>query len=172
MAEENVTEEKKSSKTLLFIIIGAVILLILIGVAAAVLVYSGDKKAETQNDNTANTQAKSSTHSTKDANLLSIGPLYAIDKPFIVNLMTQNSRRYLKTSITLELSNDKLQEEVDSKSTIIKDIIIDVLSSKSIEKIVTAKGKEAIKDEMLQRINQVLVDGSVNNIFFTEFVIQ
>lgn len=103
---------------------------------------------------------------------MSIGPLYAIDKPFIVNLMTQNSRRYLKTSITLELSNDKLQEEVDSKSTIIKDIIIDVLSSKSIEKIVTAKGKEAIKDEMLQRINQVLVDGSVNNIFFTEFVVQ
>lgn len=173
MAEENTTEqeEKKGSKALLFIIIGAVILLILIGVIAIVLL-SGDKKPEAQNEGAGTIQPKASTYSSKETNLLNIGPLYPIDKPFVVNLITQNGRRYLKTSISLELSNAKLQQEVDNKTTIMKDIIIDVLSSKSIEEIVTTKGKERIKDEILQRINQILIDGHIKNIFFTEFVVQ
>lgn len=53
-----------------------------------------------------------------------------------------------------------------------KDIIIDILSSKSIEEIVTTKGKERIKDEILQRVNQILADGVIKNVFFTEFVVQ
>lgn len=50
-----------------------------------------------------------------------------------MNLVSQNGRRYLKVSISLELSNEKLLNEVKVKDTAIKDTIIEILSSKSVE---------------------------------------
>lgn len=174
MAEEKVEQEEKKSKALLFIVIGAVVFLIIIVVLVVfLLIGGGDKHSDQpQQSDAQQTQQKQNTISSKDANLLNIGPLYPIAQSFVVNLVTQNGRRYLKTSITLELSNPKLEVEIDQKSTVIKDIIIDILSSKSIEEIVTTKGKERIKDEILQRVNQILADGFVKNVFFTEFVVQ
>ena len=170
MAEENAPEqEKKSNKPLIFIIIGVVVFLILIAVLVFVLFMRGDNHEEVAPEQ--KTQ-KTSTYSSKNVNLLNIGPLYAIDKPFVVNLITQNGRRYLKTSITLELSNPKLQQEVEQKSSAIKDIIIDTLSSKSIEEVITTKSKEKIKNEILEKINAILADGEIKNVFFTEFIVQ
>ncbi len=170
MAEEKVEQEGKKSKALLFIIIGAVVFLLIIILLVVFLFLSGGEKEEKQE--TAQQTQQKSLPSSKDANLLNIGPLYPIAKPFVVNLITQNGRRYLKTAITLELNNPKLQQEMDVKATVIQDIIIDILSSKTIEEIVTTKGKERIKDEMMQRINQILADGMIKNVFFTEFVVQ
>lgn len=174
MAEEKVEQEPKKSKALLFIIIGAVVFLIIIASLVAFLLLSGGEKNqdEGQSEATQQKQQKPNILSSKDANLLNLGPLYSIAKPFVVNLVTQNGRRYLKTSIALELSNPKLQVEIDQKTTVIQDIIIDILSSKSIEEIITTKGKERIKDEILQRVNQILADGFIKNVFFTEFVVQ
>ncbi|WP_104697677.1 MULTISPECIES: flagellar basal body-associated protein FliL [unclassified Helicobacter] len=171
MAEEKIEQEPKKSKALLFVIIGAVVFLIVVVALVAFLLLSGSEKNQ-ENTQPEATQQKPGILSSKDANLLNLGPLYPIAKPFVVNLVTQNGRRYLKTSITLELSNPKLQAEIDQKTTVVQDIIIDILSSKSIEEIVTTKGKERIKDEILQRVNQILADGFIKNVFFTEFVVQ
>ncbi|CBG40359.1 flagellar basal body-associated protein FliL [Helicobacter mustelae] len=168
MAEE-AKQEKGKSKALLFVILGVVVFLIIV-IALVVMLLMGGEKQEAKQEVPA--ASKTQAPGTKDTSLLSIGPLYSMPKPFIVNLVTQSGRRYLKTSITFELSNPKLQQEVEQKTSILQDIIIDVLSSKSIEEIVTTKGKERIKDEILQRVNQILVDGYMKNIFFTEFVVQ
>lgn len=175
MAEEKIEQEEKKSKALLFIVIGAVVFLVIVIILVAFLLIGGggEKHSDaSQQSETQQTQQKQPAISSKDANLLNIGPLYAINPSFVVNLVTQNGRRYLKTSVTLELSNPKLEVEIDQKSTVVKDIIIDILSSKSIEEIVTTKGKERIKDEILQRVNQILADGVIKNVFFTEFVVQ
>ncbi|CRF47642.1 Flagellar biosynthesis protein FliL, partial [Helicobacter heilmannii] len=58
------------------------------------------------------------------------------------------------------------------KETAIKDTIIEILSSKSIEEISTLKGKNKLKEEIRNNINSFLIDGYVKNIFFTDFVIQ
>ncbi|GAA7239684.1 flagellar basal body-associated protein FliL [Helicobacter pylori] len=103
---------------------------------------------------------------------LVLGPLYAIDAPFAVNLVSQNGRRYLKASISLELSNEKLLNEVKVKDTAIKDTIIEILSSKSVEEVVTNKGKNKLKDEIKSHLNSFLIDGFIKNVFFTDFIIQ
>lgn len=173
MAEEKVEQEGKKSKVILLsVIIGAVVfLLIIITLVAFLLMGSSEKPHDEAHDET-QPKTQRPMPSSKDASLLSIGPLYPMAKPFVVNLISQNGRRYLKTDITLELSNPKLQQEIDTKVTVLQDIIINILSSKSIEEVATTKGKERIKDEILQRINQILTDGFIKNIFFTEFVVQ
>jgi len=61
---------------------------------------------------------------------------------------------------------------VDKKKPLIRDIIIKVLSAKSYEEISTIRGKENLKDEIVTELNKIFTDGRVENIFFTEFVIQ
>jgi len=34
------------------------------------------------------------------------------------------------------------------------------------------KGKSRLKDELVNKINDVLADGQIKNIFFTDFVVQ
>ena len=79
---------------------------------------------------------------------------------------------FLKVAIDLELSDAKLQPEIDHKKSLIRDIIIRTFSSKTFEEISTIKGKDKLKDEVLDKINENLSDGYIKNIYFTDFVVQ
>ncbi|WP_104760823.1 flagellar basal body-associated protein FliL [Helicobacter cetorum] len=182
-AQENTEQAPKKSKALLFVVIGSVVVMLLL-VGVIVMLLMGNKEEAKDKDNNApsttkETSANPKANKTQDAKegsniqqYLVLGPLYAIDAPFVVNLVSQNGRRYLKTSISLELNNEKLLNEIKIKDTAIKDTIIEILSSKSVEEVVTNKGKNKLKDEIKSHLNSFLIDGFIKNVFFTDFVIQ
>jgi flagellar FliL protein len=51
---------------------------------------------------------------------------------------------YARVAITLELSNEKVKQEVDKRMPIIKDAIIDVISSKTSDFVRTPEGRKAL----------------------------
>lgn len=109
---------------------------------------------------------------------MSSGLIYPAEGPiaFTVNLMTQTGKRYLKTSLQFEIERDELKAaatkaELDRKMPMLKDAVIDVLSSKSLEDVATTKGKNRVKDEIVKRINELLIDGQVFDVFFLDFVV-
>ncbi|TLD88096.1 flagellar basal body-associated protein FliL [Helicobacter sp. MIT 05-5294] len=178
MAEEEGKKESKleglkQNKMLLFIIIGVVALLLIILIVVAILIFSGGDEPEAgvaapQQQSAANKGSAANPNS----NLLSVGPMYPLDQ-IIVNLMTSGGgKRYLKTSIELELSVQNLQTELDTKRSIVRDVIITILSSKTLEEVQTTKGKQKLKEEIIERLNEFLVDGRIANVFLTEFVVQ
>lgn len=182
-AEES--KAPKKSKAILFVIIGAIlVMLILVGVIAMLLLNKNAGGAEDNKKSTVSSKARQIREASKidenggsdlmvkSSDYLSLGPLYPLSDPFVVNLISNNGRRYLKTSISLELSDPKLLQEVKAKETAIKDTIIEILSSKSFEEIITLKGKNKLKEEIRSNINSFLIDGFVKNVFFTDFVIQ
>ena len=140
----------------------------------AVLIFSGGD--EEAGANPAAPQAQSAANkgsaANPNSNLLSIGPMYPLDQ-FIINLLASGGgKRYLKTSIALELSIAEMQVELDNKRNVLRDTVITILSSKTFEEVQTAKGKQKLKEELMERLNEFLVDGRIMNIFFTEFVVQ
>jgi len=174
MAEEKENqqeEEKKSesgggSKLLLIVIIVLLILLLAIGgLVAYFLLSNNDEKQPDQQ------QTKKMEKKHKVDSMAEIGPIYPLD-PFVVNLVSPNADRYLKCKIDLELDSPDLQKEVDKKLPAIRDLIIQILSSKSVEEIQTAKGKQKLKEEIKRKINEILTTGEIKNVYFTEFVIQ
>ena len=177
MAEEE-KESKiaglKQNKIVLFAIIGVAVLLLIIFIVVAVLIFSGDDNPE-PNEPVQNVQQSAASRggvANPNSNLLSVGPMYPLDQ-FIVNLMSSGSgKRYLKTSIALELSIAKLQAELDIKRDVLRDVIITILSSKTLEEVQTVRGKQALREEITERLNEFLVDGRISNVFFTEFVVQ
>ena len=180
MAEEETQEEeqqesggeKKSSSLVLIIIIVVLILIILIGAVVTILMMGGDDQQQVQNNQVQQERMMDRPQgSTGGSALAEIGPMFPLDT-FTVNLLSESGRRYLKVEMNLELSGEELGIELDSKTAVIRDIVIRLLSSKSLEEISTAKGKEKLKEQIVDQLNMRLRDGRVNNVYFTEFVVQ
>jgi len=175
--EEGEVVEKKSKGNMVLIIVIALLVLLLVGGGAAAFFLLGSSGEEAaaegapaaQHQEAAKPDKKKT--SKKSTDHLAIGPMYPMAQ-FVVNLLSESGNRFLKVAIDLELSDVKLQPEMDHKKSLIRDIIIRTFSSKTFEEISTLKGKDKLKDEVLEKINENLSDGQVKNIYFTDFVVQ
>jgi len=173
--EGEVVEKKAKGNTVLIIVIVLLVLLLVGGGAAAFFLLGSSEEEATAGGAPAQHQEASKPEkkksSKKSTDHLAIGPMYPMAQ-FVVNLLSESGNRFLKVAIDLELSDDKLQPEMDHKKSLIRDIIIRTFSSKTFEEISTLKGKDKLKDEVLEKINENLSDGQVKNIYFTDFVVQ
>lgn len=185
MAEEENKEETQGEKpkknTLMIVIIAVLVLIIIAGAATAVILMGGDdEEMQMQQDAPQAKEKKSSRSSSRSRGgsevsnsrkLSDIGILYPLDT-FTVNLKSDAGRRYLKATISLELNGEELSIELDNKSPVIRDRIIRILSSKTLEEISSKKGKQKVSEQIIDTMNSMIVDGNVKGIYFTEFVIQ
>ncbi|MDT7911299.1 MAG: flagellar basal body-associated protein FliL [Thermocrinis sp.] len=153
MAEEK-AEEKKGGRKILFLI---PILLLVLAVAGGGVYFFLLNKSKKEGE-----EKISPSH---------VGVMVDLGV-FTVNLADKGTDAYARVAITLELSNEKVKQEVDKRMPIIKDAIIDVISSKTSDFVRTPEGREALRLELIKRLNIILVEGGVRNIYFTEFVVQ
>lgn len=102
---------------------------------------------------------------------VSIGPMFKLD-PFVVNLNEPRGNRYLKTTIQLEMENEGLQSELERRKAQMRDIILALLTSKSTQELQALEGKFRLREELLSRLNALMVNGKIKRVYFTEFVIQ
>lgn len=176
--EESAPAEKKSSKMLMIIII-VVLILIIIGGAVVALLLMGNDDEDTMNRSAPQTNERSVSKSNKNnsadyANsrkLDDIGILYPLDT-FTVNLKSDSGRRYLKVTMSLELNGSELSLELDNKAPVLRDRIIRILTSKTLEEISSKKGKQKISEQIMDTLNAMISDGRIKGIYFTEFVVQ
>ena len=154
LKEETPAPPKKNNKTLIIIIVAAALVLGAGGFAGYKLLAGkkGDDKTHEEKTN-----AKTS--------------IVALD-PFVLNLADHG--RYLKVTIQLEVSDEKLAETVKEKTPQLRDTIITLVSSKSLNSISSPEGKFQLKDEVLFRTNQImgLDKDAFKGLYFTEFVMQ
>ena len=174
MAEEENTEETteapaepKKSNNLVLIIIAVVLVLVLAIVGVVVVMLAGGDDAPESSGSTQSTKEKP----VKLMDSMEVGPMFPLDT-FTVNLLSDSGRRYLKVQMNLELDGEELAAELESKTAVVRDVVIRLLSSKTLEEISTAKGKEKLKEQIVNQLNLRLRDGNVRNVYFTEFVVQ
>jgi len=74
--------------------------------------------------------------------------------------------------MSLELEGEELSLELDNKSPVIRDRVIRILTSKSLEEISSKKGKQKVSEQIMDTLNAMISDGQIRGIYFTEFVIQ
>ena len=92
--------------------------------------------------------------------------------PFIVNLAKSEGNRFLKVTVSLEMSTPKVRLELKKNIQKITDSILLLLSSKLVEDVYSIQGKFTLKGEITTRVNQFLTKGQVKGAYFTEFIIQ
>lgn len=107
----------------------------------------------------------------------------------IVNLVDPTGRKYLRVGVVLEFAphdpayfemNEEekkayvttFNQEMESRLPIINDILITLFASQTFEKVYTAEGKENLRQQIKELINQQLPEFHVIAVYFTEFVVQ
>ena len=102
---------------------------------------------------------------------ITIGPMYKMDT-MIVNLADRGGKRYLRTTMQLELDTPDLVEEIEMRLPQLRDTILMILPAKQYADIGTTEGKIALRDEIIAKMNAILKKGQITTIYFTEFVVQ
>lgn len=156
--EEAVPTEKKGSKLKLIIIIVVVLLLLAGGGTAAYFFFFKAKTATSAKKTAAQEKA-----------LVSV--FWPMDT-YIVNLIDNEGERYLKVVMYLELSDQKMVEEMKLLNPKLRDTILELLSSKTHKEMIDPLGKQRLRDEIAMRMNMNITTGKVLKVYFTEFVIQ
>lgn len=98
-------------------------------------------------------------------------PTYSL-KTLIVNLADKGGRRYLRSTMDLELARPGDEEKVESRLPSIKDATLKIMSTRSFAEINSIDGKNSLRDEIVVALNEIIKEETVTNVFFTEFVVQ
>ena len=89
-----------------------------------------------------------------------------------MNLGNPLESRYLRIGVSIEYrGGEEQQSEIKQREVQIKDIIITTVTSKTRSQLLTPNGKELLRREILNKINEV-ADKPVQNVFFTEFLVE
>ena len=102
---------------------------------------------------------------------VNMGPLVDV-REFIVNIISDDNSHYLRTSMTIELSNQAAYDELNKRMPQIRDAILMLTSSKTFEELYDVHGKKQLKAELLIELNEMLTKGEAVAVYFTDFVVQ
>jgi flagellar FliL protein len=102
---------------------------------------------------------------------VNLGPLVDV-REFIVNIISDDNSHYLRTSMTIELSNQAAYDELNKRMPQIRDAILMLTSSKTFEELYDVHGKKQLKAELLIELNEMLTKGEAVAVYFTDFVVQ
>jgi flagellar FliL protein len=97
--------------------------------------------------------------------------LYALE-PLVVNVTGDGYNRFLKLRVELEAGDVELKSEIEARLPQVRDALIVLLSSKQLSDITDFEGKALLKEDILERVNDLLETGDVKSVLFTEFVVQ
>jgi flagellar FliL protein len=80
--------------------------------------------------------------------------------------------RYLAVSLAFEAKSTSVTAELENKKIVVQDAVISHLSEQTVEELSDTAQREKLKQELREETNKILTSGSVNRLYFTEFVLQ
>jgi flagellar FliL protein len=89
----------------------------------------------------------------------------------LVNISGTRGGRFIKASLYFEANSDVIAELEGSRAKI-TDLISQILSSQTLDSLTRSDSRGRIRGELLTTVNAVLTKGKVENIYFTDFIIQ
>lgn len=165
--EEDNGEEKKSSKKM--IIIGLVILL-LAGAGAGYYFFMGNsEELDGEMSEEVIDEEDEEEGATDEI-------YYDMKKSLIVNFPKGSGASLIQVSVSLLVKGEETIETLKKHEPMIRNNLLMAISAKGSKNLMTIEGKEALRDEMLKVVSEVMEKmtkkNKVTNVFFTSFVMQ
>ena len=156
---------KQKRKKLIIIIVAVLLLLgVSVGVTMTLLGASSDESA-------AETDAASEAEPTKQPAIY-----YPLSPAFVVNFEDRGRSRFLQAELTLLLRDAEVTQALDTHMPAIRNALVMLLSGQSFETLQTPEGKEALREQALVKIQEVLQQEigkpGIEQVLFVNFVMQ
>jgi flagellar basal body-associated protein FliL len=90
---------------------------------------------------------------------------------FVVLLAENEDWAYLSLSISVKLSNSNVYREIEEKKTFLRGVIYGILEKAAKAGSLQIMSKEQLKRDIVGALNGFLVTGTVDDIYFTKFLV-
>uniref|UniRef100_A0A7C4AAG2 Flagellar protein FliL n=1 Tax=Fundidesulfovibrio putealis TaxID=270496 RepID=A0A7C4AAG2_9BACT len=186
---KDVEEQPKKKKGKLLIIILLVVMLLGLGAVGYLYVYpkffaappapaegtpaEGEKKDEKKDEKKEEKKdEKKKEEEKKEGKKDEKKPVTSLNN-IVTNLADPGGRRYVRMSVEFDFKDDHAAKEFEEKyQARIKDTILTLLWSKTSEELSSVDGMIAFRTELQNRVNQIMGQGKVKQVFITDRVIQ
>lgn len=106
-----------------------------------------------------------------EAGIAPFGTVYVIED-LVVNPAGSGGMRYVCVSVGLESTDASVIGELTLRDAQIKDALITIFGSKSVDELVDVQSREVMRKEIQDRIEQVLPPAGLDAVYFVNFVLQ
>lgn len=173
MAEEQQqaqAPEKKGSgqKPILFIGLAVVNLIFMAVIAYMVFAYKQGEEEKITMKDVVQEEGSEQKRAEAEASDEYVGALVPLET-FLVNLSGVRGGRLMKITMSLEVNNEEVKDEIEKRKPEIRDTILILLASKSFDQISSVDGKDFLREEVRDTLNAYLTKGKVKRVLFTEF---
>lgn len=103
----------------------------------------------------------------------------AMDPPFVVNFTHRGTLHYLQLELDMMYHDQKTIDKIVNHMPNVRNDLILLFSNQEFEKLITAEGKEALRDEILLAVNNIagvkadpLTGKTDGEVYITHFVMQ
>jgi flagellar FliL protein len=135
------------------------------------LLNQGSLEAQEEVTEEEKVEEKTSSEEPKPAKKVKKDLMFHLE-PFIVNLAKSGGNRFLKVTVSLEMSSPEVRLGLKKNIQKVTDSVLLLLSTKTFKDVYSVQGKFTLKGEITTRVNQFLTEGQVKGAYFTEFIIQ
>ncbi|MCK5293434.1 MAG: flagellar basal body-associated FliL family protein [Arcobacteraceae bacterium] len=175
--EEAAVEEKKAGNPMMMVlVILIVVLLVAVGGIGYMLFSKGffdDKPADGQSQEVKKVDASSANKEYFKAEI----------KDLVLNITNAKGKeKLMKLSFSIKSVESTIEALIAENKDEVIDIVIQQISSRSSEELLTVGGKELLKEELLNEMNSIINEATSSNeeikrnnikkLFFTTFVIK
>ncbi|NEX20121.1 flagellar basal body-associated FliL family protein [Thiorhodococcus mannitoliphagus] len=165
--------EVKSSGKLKWIILILIVLLLLAaggGAAYYFLIYQSDDQAEEAGDGSEGAAAQR-------AEAIEQAPLiYHQLEGFTVNITAPGPARFLRVKMTVVTRDEAVVAALDKHTPMIRNDLLSLLASQEFATVNTPEGKDALREALKQSLISILTKAGepagVDEVLFTDFVMQ
>jgi len=182
MAEEKEKEEtaeapapkaKGKAKKIIFVVLGLLVLVAGIGVPLMMFRKSSAISTEEVDADAAKLEDKGHVEGADDEDELADGedPIGAII-PFDTFVVNLPDNKFARVQIQVEFTALEVPRRFYVKLVPLRDAIISLLTQKNPQELMTTKGKDSLRSDIKDLMNETLKKEDVKRVYFTQFVIQ
>jgi len=177
LGEQAVSSVSSGNLKKIIIFIVATIVAVFVAIEVGIAVFFVGKLKESDS---VTMSAEAATNSIDKQTDMGMGATMAAPIEITVNISGEEGR-YLKCGVQLEYdaTDEQLGTELEARKASIRDIVIDIMSSKSLSDLMSSDGKKAIRDQIVTKVNNILPTevggkplGKVRRSYFDSFVMQ
>ncbi len=97
--------------------------------------------------------------------------LHVVDN-LVLNPANSGGTRFLMVNATFELKDAAADEKLKAHDPEVRDVLLYVLGTKTVEELADVTKRESLKQEILAALKKQFPDAGVSRVYFPQFVIQ
>ena len=92
---------------------------------------------------------------------------------FTANMATlDRTGKFVRVEVRLKMSDADMERELRDENIRLRDAVIEEMSLKYFSDLSTPKGKMALKENIKEKLNEIVKSGEIEEVYFTKFFVQ